>query len=102
MKTHTTRATHATYLTYLMHAIAMAATLFVTTAFAADQPAAKTKIAIIISTLNNPWFVVLGDAAKARATELGYDANVFDSLNDTAKEASNFENVIAAGYKAIL
>jgi ABC-type sugar transport system substrate-binding protein len=62
----------------------------------------KTRIAVIISTLNNPWFVVLGDNAKARSEELGYAATVFDSQNDTAKEASHFENVIAGGYKAIL
>jgi ribose transport system substrate-binding protein len=62
----------------------------------------KQKIAIIVSTLNNPWFVVLGDTAKARAEELGYEARVFDSENDTAKETSNFENAIADGYAAIL
>src|SRR5436853_7658584 len=64
--------------------------------------AGKPKIAVIISTLNNPWFVVLGDAAKARAEELGYEATVFDSQNDTSKEASHFENVLANGFKAIL
>ncbi len=68
----------------------------------ADSDASKQKIAVIISTLNNPWFVVLGETAKARATELGYDATIFDSQNDTAKEAAHFENVIAGGYKAIL
>jgi ribose transport system substrate-binding protein len=67
-----------------------------------DPPAARGKIAVVISTLNNPWFVVLADTAKARATELGYEAIVFDSQNDTAKEASHFENIIAGGYKAIL
>src|SRR3984957_2146623 len=71
-------------------------------AMADDQPASKGKIAIVISTLNNPWFVVLADTAKARAIELGYDATIFDSQNDTAKEAAHFENVIAGGYKAIL
>jgi len=68
----------------------------------AAEPGDKTRIAVVISTLNNPWFVVLGDNAKARAEELGYAATVFDSQNDTAKEASHFENVIAGGYKAIL
>jgi ribose transport system substrate-binding protein len=62
----------------------------------------KPQIAIIISTLNNPWFVVLAEAAKDRAHELGYDADVFDSQNDTDKEAAHFENIIAAGYQAIL
>ena len=68
----------------------------------ADQPGRPARIAIIISTLNNPWFVVLGDAAKARAAELGYEATVFSSQNDTAAEAAHFENVIADGYRAIL
>jgi len=45
---------------------------------------------------------VLGETAKARAIELNYDATIFDSQNDTAKEASHFENLIAAGYKAVL
>jgi len=82
--------------TFLLTLLAAAA--FLSQAQAAD----KTKIAVVISTLNNPWFVVLGDTAKARAIELGYDATIFDSQNDTAKEASHFENVIAGGYKAIL
>ena len=38
----------------------------------------------------------------ARRLELGYDATIFDSQNDTAKEAANFENIIADGYSAIL
>src|SRR5580704_1247069 len=80
--------------------MAIAALLFMQSAFAQSAP--KQKIAVIISTLNNPWFVVLGETASARATELGYDATIFDSQNDTAKEAANFENVIAGGYKAIL
>jgi ABC-type sugar transport system substrate-binding protein len=69
---------------------------------AADQPTTKPKIAVVISTLNNPWFVVLGETARARAIELGYDATIFDSQNDTAKEASHFENLIAGGYRAVL
>ena len=80
--------------------IATAAILFTQTSSAQSAP--KEKIAVIVSTLNNPWFVVLGETAKARALELGYDATLFDSQNDTAKEAANFENIIASGYKAIL
>jgi ribose transport system substrate-binding protein len=60
------------------------------------------KIAVIISTLNNPWFVVLADAAKEHASRLGYEAVVFDSQNDPAKEAAHFENVIASRYAAVL
>jgi len=60
------------------------------------------KIAVVISTLNNPWFVVLAETAQQRLEELGYDAPIFDSQNDNAKEADHFENIIAAGYQAIL
>lgn len=69
---------------------------------ASAETSGKQKMAVIISTLNNPWFVVLGETAKARAEELGYQAVVFDSQNDPSKETSHFENVIASGYKAIL
>lgn len=60
------------------------------------------KIAVVISTMNNPWFVVLGRTADERAEQLGYEATIFDSQNDSAKEADHFENIIAAGYQAIL
>jgi ribose transport system substrate-binding protein len=46
--------------------------------------------------------VVLGNAAKEHAEKLGYEAIIFDSQNDPAKEAAHFENVIAGKYKAIL
>ncbi|MBC8217235.1 MAG: D-ribose ABC transporter substrate-binding protein [Planctomycetes bacterium] len=67
-----------------------------------EDSQSKRRIAVVISTLNNPWFVVLGDTAKARAEELGYAATIFDSQNDTAKESDHFDNIIAAGYAAIL
>lgn len=66
------------------------------------KPKAKDKIAVVISTLNNPWFVVLGETAKQRAEELGYDVVIFDSQNNSSKETEHFDNIIAAGFKAIL
>ena len=80
--------------------LSMAVLLFTQTSSA--QAAPKQKIAVVVSTLNNPWVVVLGETAKARAVELGYEATLFDSQNDTAKEAAHFENLIAGGYKAVL
>ncbi len=67
-----------------------------------DSQKSKNKMAVVISTLNNPWFVVLGESASERAKELGYDAHIFDSQNDPAKEAEHFDNIIAMGYDAIL
>jgi ribose transport system substrate-binding protein len=62
----------------------------------------EKKIAVVISTLDNPWFVVLSKAAQKRIEELGYEAVEFDSQNDTSKEAAHFENILASGYAAIL
>jgi ribose transport system substrate-binding protein len=94
---------------YSIHTVAVVITaLFACTALTScnqrggANASGKPKIAIVISTLNNPWFVVLADAAKERARELGYEAIVFNSQNDTAAETSHFENIIAAGYGAIL
>lgn len=64
-----------------------------------DQP---KKMAVVISTLNNPWFVVLAESAAERARELGYEAHIFDSQNNSAKEAEHFDNIIAMKYNAIL
>lgn len=66
------------------------------------RPQATKKVAVVISTLNNPWFVVLKDAAKARAEELGHDVDVFDSQNSPATEASHFDTIIDGKYAAIL
>ncbi|MEZ4849861.1 MAG: D-ribose ABC transporter substrate-binding protein [Bacteroidia bacterium] len=71
----------------------------------ACQPSATEqtpKMAIIISTLNNPWFVFLGESAAAKAEELGYEAKIFDSQNNTALESDHFDNVIVSGFQAIL
>jgi ribose transport system substrate-binding protein len=62
----------------------------------------QKRIAIIISTLNNPWFVVLAETAAEKARELGYEANIFDSRNNTAEESDHFDNLISSGYDAIL
>ncbi len=64
-----------------------------------DEP--KT-VAVVISTLNNPWFVVLAESAAGYAQELGYEAKIFDSQNNPATESDNFENLIASGFDAIL
>ena len=56
------------------------------------------KMAVIVSTLNNPWFVFLAEKASAKAKELGYETKIFDSQNNTALETEHFENAIASGY----
>jgi ABC-type sugar transport system substrate-binding protein len=67
-----------------------------------QQNTGKKKIAVVVSTLNNPWFVFLAETAKAKAESLGYEARIFDSQNNTALESDHFENIIVAGFNAIL
>lgn len=62
----------------------------------------KPKIAVVVSTLNNPWFVMLAESAAKNAEKLGYEAKIFDSQNNPAVESDNFENLISSGYDAIL
>ncbi|MAU72754.1 MAG: D-ribose ABC transporter substrate-binding protein [Pseudozobellia sp.] len=67
-----------------------------------EKNSGPKKMAVIISTLNNPWFVFLGERAAAKAQELGYEAKIFDSQNNTALEADHFDNVIVSGFDAVL
>jgi len=75
--------------------------LFVRCSHKADDKKQK-KIAIVISTLNNPWFVFLGEQASAKAKSLGYETKLFDSQNNTALESDHFDNIIVEGFDAIL
>jgi len=68
----------------------------------ANNNSRPKKVAVVVSTLNNPWFVFLAQTAAAQAQNLGYEVKIFDSQNNTATETDNFENAIASGYKAIL
>ena len=67
-----------------------------TSAFAEDT------LAVVVSTLNNPFFVSMKDGAEKKAQELGYKLIVLDSQNDPSKELSNIEDLTVRGVKAIL
>ncbi|MTI69221.1 MAG: ribose ABC transporter substrate-binding protein RbsB [Firmicutes bacterium] len=62
----------------------------------------KEKIGLVVSTLNNPFFVSLKEGAQAKAEELGYDLIVLDSQDDPSKELSNVEDLIVKGVSVIL
>lgn len=63
---------------------------------------AEDTLAVVVSTLNNPFFVSMKDGAEKKAQELGYKLIVLDSQNDPAKELSNVEDLTVRGVKAIL
>ena len=74
-------------------------------AFAASLSApavAKDAIALVISTLDNPFFVTLKEGAEKQAKALDYDLVVLDSQNDPAKELANVEDVSVRGVKVLL
>lgn len=59
-------------------------------------------VGLVLSTLNNPFFVALKDGAESKAQELGFSLVVLDSQNDSAKEIANVEDLIVRGVDAIL
>jgi ribose transport system substrate-binding protein len=76
--------------------VGLCVTLMSTVAFA------KEKIGLVVSTLNNPFFVDLKEGAEEKAKELGMEIIVLDSQNDPAKELSNVEDLIVRGVDVIL
>ncbi|MGH4051279.1 MAG: ribose ABC transporter substrate-binding protein RbsB [Clostridium sp.] len=55
------------------------------------------KIGMVVSTLNNPFFVSMKEGAEKKAKELGYEIVVLDSQNDASKERSNVEDLVQQG-----
>ena len=60
------------------------------------------KIGMVLSTLDNPFFVTMKDGATKKAKELGYDLVVVDSQNDATKERSNVDDLIQQGVSALI
>ncbi len=68
----------------------------------AQEATSETTVGLVLSTLNNPFFVTLKEGAEAKADELGYKLIVLDSQNDPAKELANVEDLLTRGVDAIL
>ncbi|WP_353613666.1 ribose ABC transporter substrate-binding protein RbsB [Mangrovibacter phragmitis] len=79
----------------LVSAVALSATV-------SANAMAKDTIALVISTLNNPFFVSLKDGAQKEANKLGYNLVVLDSQNNPAKELANVQDLTVRGTKLIL
>lgn len=60
------------------------------------------KIGLIVSTLNNPFFVDLKAGVEKEAKTLGYDIVVLDSQNDPAKEVANMEDISVKNVDLVL
>ncbi|MDR1781892.1 MAG: D-ribose ABC transporter substrate-binding protein [Bacilli bacterium] len=62
----------------------------------------KGSIAFSVSTLDNPFFVTMNDAAKAKAKELGLSIETVDAKNDAAKQQTDIESLINKDIKVLL
>jgi ribose transport system substrate-binding protein len=63
---------------------------------------AKDTIALVVSTLNNPFFVSMKEGAQKEADKLGYNLVVLDSQNNPAKELANVQDLTVRGTKILL
>ena len=79
--------------------MALATTMMLGTSVSAM---AEDSLALVVSTLNNPFFVTLKEGAEAKASELGYKLLVLDSQNDPAKELANVEDVLNKDIKLMM
>lgn len=87
---------------YILITASLILGVFLISACSKSQSNEKKKVAVVISTLNNPWFVILAESAAENARKLGYEAKIFDSQNSPAVESDNFENLISSEFDAIL
>lgn len=67
-----------------------------------ERKSENKKIGMVLSTLNNPFFVSMKEGAEEKAKELGCEVLVLDSQNDPAKERSNIEDLIQAGVSVLI
>ena len=65
------------------------------------EDGAKT-IGLLVSTLNNPFFVDLRTGVEDKAKELGYELIVLDSQDDSSKELANMEDLLTKKVDLIL
>ena len=65
-----------------------AASALVFSMSACGNASSSDKVALLVSTLNNPFFVDLRDGAQAEAKKLGVDLQVSDAQNDSSKPVS--------------
>lgn len=80
----------------------------------AEQPAAEAaeetaeeqttggSVGLSVSTLNNPFFVTLVEGAQAAADAQGIDLIVVDAGDDSAKQASDIEDLLSKNISVLI
>ena len=74
-----------------------------------EKPAAEGEaaegtgsIGLSVSTLNTPFFVTLSEGAEAKAKELGVELITVDAGDDSAKQASDIEDMISKNISVLI
>ncbi len=62
----------------------------------------KGSIGFSVSTLNNPFFVSLSEGAKEKAEEEGAELIVVDAGDESAKQASDIEDLISKNISVLI
>jgi ribose transport system substrate-binding protein len=72
------------------------------TAAAGAATGGKYTLGLVVSTLNNPFFVSLRDGAQKAADSAGATLVVVDAQDDSAKMTSGIEDLISRGVNALI
>ncbi len=73
-----------------------------TTATTPVQGSGETTIGLVISTLNNPFFVTLRDGAQRAADAAGVKLTIIDAQDDSAKMIAGIEDLITKKVNALI
>jgi len=85
-----------------MKKLAILASAFAFSSMLRANSLAKDTIALVGSTLNNPFFVSMKEGAQQEANKLGYNLVVLDSQNNPAKELANVQDLMVQASKLLL
>ncbi|MFK0061140.1 substrate-binding domain-containing protein [Streptomyces werraensis] len=90
-------------LTYVIAAVVAVAVVGATSLLHnGSSAAAKPKIGLSLSTLNNPFFVQIRDGAEEEAKKLGVDLTVTDAQNDASQQANQLQNFTSGSLDAVV
>nr|WP_205600976.1 substrate-binding domain-containing protein [Halomonas socia] len=68
----------------------------------AQDNGVQGNIAILVNSLDNPYYAAEANAAKAQAEELGYEARVFSHNEDVNRQRELINSIVAQGADGIV
>ncbi|MDT0549065.1 ABC transporter permease/substrate-binding protein [Streptomyces lonegramiae] len=89
---------------YAVAAVAVVAVVIGAAVWRSDSSGSggKIKVALSVSTLNNPFFVQLKQGAQAEAKAQGISLTVTDAQNDASQQANQIQNFTSQNVKTII